>query len=99
MLILSHISIGVFSGVYRYKSGKANIAVAAQWLILRSYFQSANTGKQRWDEPPSGLFSIVHTAPYLWQMMCVQMKEMKVVKATYPEATPSALVPVPSPTM
>jgi len=40
-----------------------DIADASQRLQLRPYFQSRNTGKRAWDEPPSGASNIIYATP------------------------------------
>ena len=58
----------------------AEMAMAAQRLILRPYFQSQNTGQRVWDEPPSGASNIVYATSEALKMAQAQLEEMR---ATY----------------
>ena len=58
----------------------AEIAMAAQRLTLRPYFQSQNTGQRIWDEPPSGASNIIYATAESRKMAQAQLEEMR---ATY----------------
>ena len=49
-----------------------DIADASQRLQLRPYFQSRNTGKRVWDEPPSGASNIIYATPEARKMAQVR---------------------------
>jgi hypothetical protein len=63
---------------------EAQMALAAQRLTLRPYFQSQNTGQRVWDEPPSGASNIVYATAESRKMAQAQLEEMR---ATYAEAS------------
>jgi hypothetical protein len=63
---------------------EAQMALAAQRLTLRPYFQSQNTGQRVWDEPPSGASNIVYATAESRKMAHAQLEEMR---ATYAEAS------------
>lgn len=61
----------------------AEMAMAAQRLTLRPYFQSRNTGQRVWDEPPSGASNIVYATAEARKMAQAQLEEMR---STYAHA-------------
>ena len=63
---------------------EAEMAMAAQRLALRPYFQSQNTGQRVWDEPPSGASNIIYATTESRKMAQAQLEEMR---ATYAHAS------------
>ena len=63
---------------------EAEMAMAAQRLALRPYFQSRNTGQRVWDEPPSGASNIIYATTESRKMAQAQLEEMR---ATYAHAS------------
>jgi hypothetical protein len=63
---------------------EAEMAMAAQRLTLRPYFQSQNTGQRVWDEPPSGASNIVYATVESRKMAQAQLEEMR---STYAHAS------------
>lgn len=62
------------SNIQQYE---AEMAMAAQRLTLRPYFQSQNSGQRIWDEPPSGASNIIYATTESRKMAQAQLEEMR----------------------